>query len=274
MNRLESLTRVGPAPWSELAPGVQLQMLATGELGAQGLTTALANFQPGAALTYHTHPCSEVVMVLDGYADILVEGRRYRLSPLDALHIPAETAHSTHNPALERSALLHTSFGAAAPTRDWVSTEFREEIRAASMPTDPEHLVRFAAASTYELAVGTSFRDLFARRLGARGICGGHGLFQPGAALPCHTHGFDESITIIAGVAVCQVAGQEYELSGYGTACIPKGRPHRFLNRGAVPMAMIWVYAGAEPDRMLVPLGNCDGKRSFNDLTVRDMTSS
>jgi mannose-6-phosphate isomerase-like protein (cupin superfamily) len=55
------------------------------------------------------------------------------------------------------------------------------------------------------------------------------------------------------------VAGKEYRLSDCGTACIPKRRPHRFLNRSASPMAMIWVYAGDEPERTVVDAGACDG---------------
>ena len=88
----------------------------------------------------------------------------------------------------------------------------------------------------------------------------GDGVFQPGASLPCHYHHYDESITIVEGAAICQVAGREYPLSGCGTACIPRGRPHRFLNRSDRPMAMIWVYAGDEPERTLVDASCCEGK--------------
>jgi quercetin dioxygenase-like cupin family protein len=121
-------------------------------------------------------------------------------------------------------------------------------------------MVRFAKAAVYELAPRAFFRDLFAQRLGSRGICGGYGLFEPGASLPCHFHGYDESITIVTGTAACQVEGKESQLSGCDTACIPLGRRHRFLNRSEQPMAMIWVYAGDEPDRTVVDAGFCEGK--------------
>jgi mannose-6-phosphate isomerase-like protein (cupin superfamily) len=85
-------------------------------------------------------------------------------------------------------------------------------------------------------------------------------VFQPGAALPCHYHAFDESITIVAGRAVCQVAGREYDVGDCDTVCVPQGRPHRFLNRSDRPMAMIWVYAGDEPERTLVDPGYCEGR--------------
>ena len=48
MDRTEFLTR-GDSPFSgELAPGVELRLLASGPLGAQGLTTALAVAPPEA----------------------------------------------------------------------------------------------------------------------------------------------------------------------------------------------------------------------------------
>ena len=80
--------------------------------------------------------------------------------------------------------------------------------------------------------------------------------------MPCHYHGYDASITIVMGRATCQVAGREYHLADCDTACIPQGQPHRFVNRTAAPMAMIWVYAGDEPDRTVVDSELCLGVRA------------
>lgn len=266
MSRTETLTRNEGPPPDELAPGVGLRVLGTGSLGVRGMSTALATFRPGATLPYHRHPFSEVVVVVAGGVDVQVEGRRYRMSPFDALHLPAGTAHAVGNVSADVPAVLHSSFASDTPMREPVSASFAPSERDRPGPGDPEGLVRFAAAPVYELAPRAFFRDLFARRLGARGVCGGYGLFEPGASLPCHYHGFDESITIVAGIAVCQVAGREYTLSGCDTACIPQGRPHRFLNRSDRPMAMIWVYAGDEPDRTLVDPGYCEGRLPLPDL--------
>jgi hypothetical protein len=59
------------------------------------------------------------------------------------------------------------------------------ESRNLHQPT-PETIVRFVSDSTYELAQNAFFNDLFARRFGSTGICGGYGNFLPGASLPCH----------------------------------------------------------------------------------------
>jgi putative monooxygenase len=259
MNRTEVITAGDGPVTGELAPGVELRIFATGKTGAQGLTTGTATFRPGADLPYHRHPMSEVIVVLGGQAQVFVEGRRYILVPFDALHLPPGTAHRVRNDSPEIPAVLFSTFASDAPTRELVADRFSTSEGDASTPNHQENLLRFETAPVYELAPRAFFRDLFARRFGARGICGGHGIFEPGASLPCHLHGFDESITIVAGHAICQVAGKEYELSGCGTACIPKGRPHRFLNRSSQPMAMVWVYAGDEPERTLVDPGFCEG---------------
>ena len=156
--------------------------------------------------------------------------------------------------------MLHVSFPHAEPDRIVVEVAYEVERWEQTSATTPEKLTRFENAQPYALAPETAFRDLFASRFGSRGVCGGYGLFQPGASLPCHFHDYDESISIVEGEAICQVAGQEYTLSNNDTACIPRGRPHRFLNRSDRPMAMIWVYAGDEPDRVILEQSLCENR--------------
>ena len=83
-------------------------------------------------------------------------------------------------------------------------------------------------------------------------VSGGYGLFQPGGRLPAHIHDFDESICIIEGEATCVVEGRRYTMNGGATALQPRGRVHYFINRSDRPMAMIWVYAGPRPERIIV----------------------
>lgn len=239
-----------------------LRSFASAECGAKGMSTGAAVFGPGARLLYHTHIFSEAVTILEGQATFSVEGRRYHLRPYDCIHVPAGTAHEVLNASQRESLVALSAFASATANRDPVHHEFIVEDRFEGFPgpNDPEHIVRSADASGYELASGTSFYDLFAARFGAVGICGGYGRFNPGTALPCHIHDYDESITIVEGEAICEVMGRHYELSGYGTAFVPAGRPHRFLNESSEAMAMVWVYAGGEPARTIVDTAYCTGR--------------
>ena len=255
-DRRERMTRVDGVG-DLLAPGVTLHGLVGGGIGAVDLTTGIATVAPGAGLPGHTHPCTEAMVVLEGEVVATVQGRRYRLRQYDALHVPPGVPHTVENPG-PAAARVFAAFASSAPGRDLVALP--EARDCAAPPADaPERLARFDAAARYDLADGADFRDLFQGFPGCEGICGGYALFQPGKSLPCHTHDYDESISIITGEAVCQVAGAEYTLSGCGTALVPRGRAHRFINRSDRPMAMIWVYAGNTPDRVIVDQCLCDG---------------
>jgi quercetin dioxygenase-like cupin family protein len=242
-------------------------MFASAECGARAMTTATATFAPGRGLGYHVHPCSEAVSVLQGEALFSVEGRTYLLQRLDCIHIPAGVAHKATNSSNADSLIVLSAFASPEPGRELVEDHFVKQDHTAGDPgpSDPEHISRFGKTESYRLSDGTQFFDLFAGRYGSVGICGGYGSFQAGTSLPCHIHDYEESITIVEGKAICEVAGQRYELSGYDTALIPLGRPHRFLNESQSSMAMIWVYAGSEPSRSIVDVKYCLGSLPRQD---------
>ena len=248
-------------PILQLAPGVELREFVSASCGAKGLSSGTAIFEPGAELPYHLHPFSEAVTVVSGEAEVRVEGRPCYLSQLDGVHFPSGTAHAIVNRSTSAKLVAHWAFATAHPTRQLVPGRFDRDgqpFDRAVLQT-PEHIVRFFEAESYELAEDAFFTDLFGRRFGTVGICGGCAWFAPGASLPCHIHRCDESITIIRGEAVCQVIGEQWQLSNCDTAFIPEGRPHRFLNKGSEGMAMIWVYASDEPERTILDPGYCTG---------------
>jgi quercetin dioxygenase-like cupin family protein len=186
-----------------------------------------------------------------------VEGRRYRLSPLDNVVIPPGVPHGVENLSAEREALLHVTFPTATPSREILEPIYPKR----QMPDDSigprtpglERVNRFATAERCDAGQGATFIDFFNDTL-MPGIemSGGYGLFQPGGRLPAHVHDFDESICIVAGTATCIVEGRRYSMSGYSTALEPRGRVHYFVNETNEPMAMVWVYAGPQPQRIVV----------------------
>jgi quercetin dioxygenase-like cupin family protein len=261
--RLERVTQVATAPALELAEGISVVLFASAELGANGFSTGVVRFKPGAQLPCHRHECGESITVLQGRCDLAVEGRTYRLAPYDSIHVPAGLAHEVKNVESSNDFLAHVAFSSATVTRELVTTRFapRDLRDAVASRKGAEALSRFSRAEEYELSANALFRDLFAKRLGSKGICGGYGRFAPGASLPCHTHLYDESITIVEGGATCLVAGRRYSLRGCDTALVPQGLPHRFINETNEPMAMVWVYAGDEPERVIVDNAICSGER-------------
>ncbi len=238
----------------ELERGVILQPMVGAHNNARNLTTGIVHFMPGAALPYHTHPHAEAITLLSGEAAVEVEGRRYLMQPLDNLFIPAGTPHAAMNTSTGRPAQFHVAMNTHDPQRTLVSPDFAQRLMGPSdrAPAGAERVNRHAITPWYEPNAGARFQDYFNRDLGTSGMSGGYGIFQPGGRLPCHLHDFDESITIVEGVATCVVEGRNYQLSDCATALAPRGRCHYFVNNSKAPMAMIWVYAGDLPQRLVL----------------------
>ncbi|MGE0605639.1 MAG: aldolase/citrate lyase family protein [Pirellulales bacterium] len=253
-DRPEVVTSRAAARRVELERGVIFQPLVGSHNQARGLTTGIVNFAPGAQLPYHVHPHGEAITVISGEIQVDVEGRRYVLRPLDNIHIPAGAAHTAVNPSPGKPAVLHAAMNSHEPSRVLVDNTFTLRAMPGGSTGQPgrEHISRHAATPWYEPSPGAKFQDYFNIELGAQGLSGGYGLFAPGARLPCHLHDFDESITIVQGSAICVVEGREYTVCDLATALAPRGRCHYFINRTHQPMAMIWVYAGDLPQRLVL----------------------
>lgn len=247
-----------PVSWF---PGLTGHLFACAKQGARGLTTFIGQIETRAQNHPHRHPCSEVVTPLDGPVIAIVENRRYELDRLESIHIPAGLAHAVFAAGNQCPATIHVAIADATVKSEPVARRFgaRDRGRRPARDEDPEFVARHSIIEPYSLGDGALFRDLFARRYGSRGICGGYAEFDPGGSLPCHIHQYDESISIIEGTAICEVAGVRYSLSDNDTALVPTGRPHRFLNQSSGRMAMVWVYAGDEPERTLQHPGYCIG---------------
>ena len=259
-DRPELMNHLRDASVVEIERGVVFRPLVGAHNQARRLTTGTVTFEPGAKLSYHTHPFSEGVTLLEGQAAMEVQGRRYPLQPLDHVCIPRELPHCVLNLQDDRPAVFHIAMPTAEPTRTLVDGTVRVQMMpdGAAGPPDGERVRRHATTPAYELAPGTQFVDFFNRELGCPEMSGGYGLFAPGARLPCHLHDFDESICIIQGTATCVVEGRRYPLSDCSTALVPRGRCHYFINQSTQPMAMIWVYAGAMPERLVLDERWCD----------------
>jgi 2-keto-3-deoxy-L-rhamnonate aldolase RhmA/quercetin dioxygenase-like cupin family protein len=259
--RVESIRRVPETTPVEVGDGVELRPLVGAHNQAHDLFTGLLAIAPESSRPYHVRPCGEALTLLEGEAIVDVEGRRYMLRPLDSLFIPRGLARRILNPSTRDAATFHIALDEDAPAERPFAGLFPEtlEPEGSKGREGAERLTRHAAADQFELSPGAMFQDYFNAERGARGICGGFGRFQPGSRLPCHRHDFDESITIIEGTAVCVVEGRRYELSGNATALVPRGRCHYFINQSDAPMAMIWVYAGDMPDRIVMDEARCRG---------------
>jgi 2-keto-3-deoxy-L-rhamnonate aldolase RhmA/quercetin dioxygenase-like cupin family protein len=254
-DRPEVMNAVGSGPTMDIERGVRFECLVGRHNQARQLTTGLVTFEPGARLPYHTHPFTESITLLQGQGKIEIEGRSYELTRLDNVVIPRGIAHAAVNTSARDAAVFHIAMATDQPTRTLVERAFPARTMPASAAGLPgaERVNRFKSQPRFSAGTNNEFINFFNRELmpGCE-MSGGHGLFQPGGRLPAHVHDFDESICIIDGTATCIVEGRRYTLSGGATAMVPRGRVHYFINETDAAMAMIWVYAGPMPERIVV----------------------
>lgn len=255
-DRDEVMTTLSDSTMAELQSGISFKPLVGNFNTARDLTTGIVTCEPQASLDCHAHPCSESVTVLNGEIEMVVEGRVYRLGPLDNITIPRWLPHASRNPSPTKTVRLHIALAMSIPERQLVSRPFnRTEMPAESAGVPGcERVTRFQTAKrSFGVGPGAEFIDYFNASL-VPGIemSGGFGRFQPGGRLPAHLHDFDESICIIDGEATCLVGRKRYSLNDCATAMVPRGRVHYFINESLQSMDMIWVYAGPMPERIVV----------------------
>jgi quercetin dioxygenase-like cupin family protein len=256
-DRPEKITKIGEGVHVELAPGIDCEVLVGEFTNAVDLFTGIVTFAPGnTSLPAHSHPHAESITLLSGHARVDVGEHWYILDSFDNITIPRDCIHSVRNLSEDEPAVLHIAMPAVTPQRT-----LAEGYKGAThkMPDDfngqmgSERITRYKTARRYSSGKYTEFIDFFNDTLmPGIGMSGGYALFYQDGRLPAHVHDFDESICIVEGEATCFVEGRRYTMSGLATAIQPRGRVHYFINNTNRPMAMVWVYAGAQPERIEV----------------------
>jgi 2-dehydro-3-deoxyglucarate aldolase/4-hydroxy-2-oxoheptanedioate aldolase len=254
-DRPEVMNARGSGPQWEPGPGVAFDCMVGAHNQARNLTTGLVTFAPGAVLPYHRHTFAESVTLLEGRVTVEIEGRYHEIEPLDNVTIPRGLAHRVSNRSRTEPAVFHIAMASHQPERELVPRFFARRVMPALTLTQPggERVTYQKKVERYAPGANAAFVDYCnAELIPGLEMSGGYGLFQPGGRLPAHLHDFDESICIVSGAATCVVEGRRYPLADRATALQPRGRIHYFINETAAPMGMIWVYAGPQPERIVV----------------------
>ncbi|TCO80561.1 cupin domain [Plasticicumulans lactativorans] len=114
----------------------------------------------------------------------------------------------------------------------------------------PEELER------YERGGGARTTPLVSPPIGARSFITGITEFDPGVAIPFHSHNCEESVVLLEGTAVMDIDGQEHPLKPLDTTFIPANVVHRFRNvSNDSKMKILWIYASPDATRTLQATG-------------------
>ena len=103
---------------------------------------------------------------------------------------------------------------------------------------------------------GISSIPLVTRKIGSTSFINGITDITPGAAVELHTHNCDESVVVLSGQAIAEIAGVRDSLETHDTSWIPAGVAHRFINASdTTPLRIFWTYASVNATRTLLATG-------------------
>jgi quercetin dioxygenase-like cupin family protein len=117
-----------------------------------------------------------------------------------------------------------------------------------------------------ERGSGVRTVHLVSREIGAAQFLNGTSEFDPGGAVPFHSHNCEESVVILEGVATFETDEATAELAAGQATWVPAGVVHRFRNRGDSVMRFLWTYGRADATRTLAATGETVAIGSAEEL--------
>ena len=78
-------------PWVELVPGSNARLVA----GQQSMISFL-KMDKHSYFAPHRHPQEQIMIVLEGYCDEIIEGKRYRVQKGDVIVLPSNIEHGAY----------------------------------------------------------------------------------------------------------------------------------------------------------------------------------
>lgn len=133
-------------------------------------------------------------------------------------------------------------------------------------PTPPSLLVRPEEVTPFSRGNGVATLPYVGRWNSTHSsITTGITIFQPGTAIPLHTHNVEECVLVLEGQALVTIGEDQFEVEAGANTWVPADVPHCFANRGTGIMRIYWTYGG-----LLVTRTVCSTGETFEHLSEQD----
>jgi quercetin dioxygenase-like cupin family protein len=99
-------------PTIDLVAGIKAHIVSHDKI-----TLSFASCEPKAQLPSHRHPNEQMLLILDGAMDLVIEGKKYHLESGDVAVLPSNTEHGAY--ASDRGCRVIDAF--SPPRQDFVA---------------------------------------------------------------------------------------------------------------------------------------------------------
>ena len=83
--------RYADVPAIELTPSIKANIVS-----AENITLSFVSAEPNVSLTPHRHENEQMLIVLDGAIDFIIEGKQYKVEKGDVVVLPSNTEHGAY----------------------------------------------------------------------------------------------------------------------------------------------------------------------------------
>ena len=137
---------------------------------------------------------------------------------------------------------------------------------ASATPDAPSLLLQPARIEPFDRGTGVATLPFVGKwNCDSNRITTGMTTFQVGTAIPLHTHNVEETVLVFEGEATAVIDDRRFDLFAGQATWVPAGVAHCFINRGATPMTIYWVYGGRDITRTICATGE-----TFEHLSESD----
>jgi mannose-6-phosphate isomerase-like protein (cupin superfamily) len=199
-------------------------------VGCDVLSQSVVEFGPGRSLPRDTGDCEEVLFVLSGEGELLLDGSSYRLEPEAGAYLAPGETYEVLNERNEPLKVVRVSV--PHPPEPSGEEGEREVVR------------RLADQTAQDATTDRQFRVVADPDSGLRSATHFVG-YIPTARAPDHFHYYDEVIYVLEGEGAMHMDGESTPLSPGSCIHLPARTVHCLENQGEDLMKVVAVFRPA-----------------------------